>query len=152
MAFETVNDILDFLKTFHRDLAALLTRLSDQVSEAKKEILLNFIGRHQKHLEHCLTEYEAEAAADLLKTWLKFVPEVPECRCFERVSWTPDMSFADIVEQARKVDDCLLKFYTQLAETAPLPEIRDLFQELLKMEQSENVKTLADALSFFEQN
>ena len=152
MAFETVRDVVEFLKKFHRDLASALDAAGAKWSDEKKRILLNFVGRHQKNMEASLADYEEEVGSALLGTWIKYVPSVPDCRCFEKIEWNQDMSVEALASRVREVDTCLLKLYRQLAEKAPTPEIRELFEGLLQKEETESVRTLRDALSFFEQN
>ncbi len=152
MAFETVRDVLEFLRQFHRDLARVLESAGGHVAEERKRILLNFVRRHQENMEACLAECEEEAGADIVNTWIKYVPQAPECRCFEKISWTADMPLEDLVARVREVDGCLLKLYSQLADKAPTPEIQELFNSLLEKERNESTRTLRDALSFFAQN
>lgn len=152
MAFETVRDVLDFLKAFHRDLAAVLDAAGARVSDERKRILLNFVGRHQKNMEACLADYEDEVGGDVAGTWIKYVPQIPGCRCFEKIEWSGEMPLETLVARVREVDGCLLKLYRELADKAPTPEIKELFEGLLEKEQSESARTLRDVQTFFEQN
>jgi hypothetical protein len=152
MAFDTVGDIFNFLKNFHRDLAVFLSRLGESMPDERKRVLLNFVERHEKNMEECMADCQAEMANAMLCAWIKNVPQVPKCRCFEQVQWDPSMSVNEIVARIRQVDGCLLKLYQQLAEKAPTPEVRELFEELLAREQSESARVLAEGVNFLEQN
>ena len=152
MAFETVRDVLDYAKKFHKDLAAFYAGLETRTGKEKIRILLNYIRRHQENLMECLNEYEADVSEGILSVWIKYTPEMPKCRCFEQVHFSSDMTVDEILESARRIDNCFLDLYRQMAEKAPTPETKDLFTKLLEMEEKEDVLCLGRALSFIEQD
>lgn len=152
MAFETMRDVLDYAKKFHHDLAAFYAGLEQKTDKEKIRILLNYMSRHEEHLTECLNEYEADTTERMLSVWFKYTPEMPQCRCFEQVRFSSDMTVDEIVDAAKRIDECFLQLYRQMAEKAPTPETKDLFNKLLEMEQRENVLRLSHALSFIEQD
>ncbi|OQA26084.1 MAG: hypothetical protein BWY59_01521 [Verrucomicrobia bacterium ADurb.Bin345] len=152
MAFETMRSVLDYAKKFHQDLAAFYAGLEDRTGQEKMRILLNYMSRHEEHLMECLKQYEADATESILNVWFKYTPDMPQCRCFEKIKFSPDMTVDEIVDAARTIDRCFVDLYRQMAEKAPTPETKDLFKKLLEMEQREEVLCLSNALSFIEQD
>lgn len=152
MAFERTRDVLDYAKKFHRDLSGFYAKLGETAAKEKIRILLNYISRHEQHLEECLQGYENDASRNILDTWFKYTPEMPPCRCFEKEVLTPDMTVDQVVETMLRIDRCFIELYRQMAEKAHTPEMRDLFNKLLDMEKTEETQLLSRALSFIEQD
>ena len=148
MAFSRVRDILDRARVFHEQLSGFYANMEKTADREKSRILLNYMSRHEQNMVECLARYEKEAANRVLDTWFKFPPEMKECRCFECVDLKPSMSLDDIIDVALKVDQCLLKLYSETAEKSNSQEVRDLFRKLLELEQKEETECLRNALHY----
>lgn len=152
MPVRTVKDLLTYLQKFHTDLSTTLQRVADRISEEKSRVILNYIAEQQKALERCLQECEAETDEAVVRTWLKFPPTLPECRCFDGMDWPENITPAEIVQRFQRIHSCLLQLYQRMADEAPTPDVREFFSELLQTEQSEHARVLAEALRFLEQS
>ena len=85
MACRTTRQLLDHIKSFHRQLADFYKQSAKQADQAKAKALLKYMGRNEEHLEDCLAAYEEGAAQAVLDTWFEFMPEIAKCECFERI-------------------------------------------------------------------
>lgn len=148
MAFQTVRDILDHARSFHRKLADFYALKGEHADKELVRVLLNYMSRHERHLDECLSSYEKESAKRILETWFKYPPEMPECACFECIELKPDLSAKDLFDTAMKVDQCLVNLYRQAAERAVSSEVKALFAELLELEKREETECLRNALTY----
>lgn len=141
MANVRVRDLLDQVKDFHRHLSGYYTNLSTVAKKERVKMLLDFIALHEEQLAECLAAYEEDAATHVLDTWFEFTPDLTRCERLEDVSLNPDMSVDEAVRTVLLFDQCLAEYYKQLAELSPLPEIRELFENLMEAEQGESRRT-----------
>ncbi len=152
MAFKRVRDILDRARQFHEALSEFYAQNAERAAEEKSGILLNYMSRHEKNMVACLAEYENGAAEGVLNAWFKFPPEMKHCQCFECLTVAPGMTAEDLRQTALRVDRCLLDLYRRAGEKATSPAVRELFAQLLALEEKEETKALREALSFDQQS
>ncbi len=83
MAYETVKDVFDRIRTFHHRVGDYYDRLYSIADTERVKILLDYMSRHEKKLELCISEYEHDAAKDVLEAWFKYTPASTYQQCFE---------------------------------------------------------------------
>ena len=148
MAFKTIREILDYAKTYHRRLGDYYARLRDVADKERMKILLDYMSRHEAHMQKYLADYEQEAAKKVLDTWLKYSPVKAEAHSLKDIALNPDMSIEDVIKMSMKLDGCLVDIYREMAQRSPSQECKDLFNDLLEMEKQEEIKCIRDALLF----
>lgn len=146
MAYQRTRDLLDQVRDFHRQLSRCYAERADIAKDERATMLLEYMSRHELHLEKCLAAYEARAADRILDTWFKFTPDVAKCKCFECVDLTPDMTINDIIQTAMWFDNCLIEFYNGMAERSVSQDVRELFNNLAQQEQEEEHSAVRNAL------
>jgi hypothetical protein len=151
MAFETIGDVLEHAKQFHRKLAELYGQLGDTARKDKIRILLTYMQRHEENMVDVLHSLEEDTSQRILKTWFKYPPEFPRHKCFECVTLLPEMTAEEIVDAALRVDECLRRLYRHGLEKAITPETKDFFGKLLDMEKQKETEVLRNALTFDQQ-
>ncbi|MCE9616703.1 MAG: hypothetical protein K8T26_20705 [Lentisphaerae bacterium] len=134
---KSIRQLLDHARDFHHQLSAYCTQLGDQAEQMRVRMLLDYLRQHEDHLESCLASYEANADRKVLDYCMKFSPADVGTKCFKDLTVKPGMSVADVMDAVLQVDECLLRYYRQIAEEATAPEVRELFSQLAKLEQSE---------------
>ena len=144
--FERTQDVLDHARTFHNELRRLYEQLSTETQKERVKMLLEYLSHHEKHLEQSLAAYEESASERVLDTWFKYVPQEDKLKEFQDVKLEPDMSIDDVVDVALRMDNCLVEFYKDMAEVAVIPEVKEVFTNLLAMEEKEKRKLVRDAL------
>jgi rubrerythrin len=135
MANLRVRDLLDQVNDFHQHLRSYYTNLSAVAKKERVKMLLEHVARHEEQLAEGLAAYEQDAAAHVLDTWFEFTPDLARCERLEDVSLTPDMSIDEAVRTVLLFNQCLGEYYKQLAELSPLPEIGELFENLMESEE-----------------
>ena len=150
MAYKTTKDILELARAFHEQVSAYYRKLGDKSKRQRVKMLLDYMSRHEKHLEQCLTEYEQDASRKILETWFKYTPQFDIPSCFEDIELNPDMCIDDVIELALRLDDCLVELYKGMAEKAEYSDVKKVFTNLLEMEKHEKMNLVRDAIELKE--
>lgn len=143
MPAETVRDVLDRARAFHRELGEFYHQLEDASEKARVKLVLEYLRHHETFMEECLTKFEDGASANVL-TWYKNTPDAATHKCFENLEVRPDMTAEDVMRVALRLDECLIRLYRGMAERAPSAEVRELFDDLLKLELREERNMVRD--------
>ncbi len=144
--FETARDIVDLARQFHGQVADLYERLSCQAEKTRVKLLLDYMCRHERHLEACLSQFETGVSERLLETWFQFMPGEVPAHVLSQVDLKPDMSVDDVVNVAMQLDDCLIRIYRQASEECDSRELSDIFTNLLQMEEQEEIRLARDSI------
>lgn len=149
MRFRTVQDILDWTRTYHHHLAEGYRQLSGSSSRERARMLLDYLADHQEKLERGIREYETDAADKLLRTWFQDVRETPLPESLDKADQTlRDADTPQIMYMAMEFHDVLIRLYTDLARQAPTGDLRQLFTGLADMENHEKMRMVRDAMRF----
>ncbi len=146
MRFEQVRDLLDHARLFHRHLSELYDDLASHKETERVKLLLEHLGRHEKHLEESLAEYEDGAPRKVLDSWFQFTHDESTLKIPESIEIKPHMTIADVVRMGLALDDRLIEVYEDSAVSAEIPEVREVFENLLKMEEEEKHTLVRAAL------
>jgi rubrerythrin len=96
-----------------------------------RELFVDFAKEEEKHRK-LLEEVTDEKIAQLKVE--KSVPDLKISDYMVEVEFRPDLSYADILRMAMKMEERSLKLYTDLKETAKGQEIHKLFDFLAQQE------------------
>jgi rubrerythrin len=146
MRFEQVRDVLEYARTVHRQLSEFYKNLGEQAEKERVKMLCDYMSRHEKHLEESLADYEDGAAENVLNTWFQFAPSEEMFATLRDFKVTPALSVDQVVRLAMEVDDCLINYYRTMAESADTEEVREIFNNLVSMEEHEKVRFARNAL------
>jgi hypothetical protein len=146
VAYEQTRDVLAGAEAFHRQISEYYHRVSDQSSQQRIKMLLDYLSRHEQQLADSLADYEHDASQAVMDTWFQSKHKMDICAVLKDVEISPDMSVDDVVDVGLKVDECLIAMYRDLAESAPSEDVRNVFQNLLDMEEEEKRRLVKNAL------
>ena len=145
MRFKQIRNILDQVREFHGQLVEYYDGLSDEAAQMRVKMLLDYLSSHEKNLQASLAVYEEGAPQVLLDTWV-------DCRhCEEMIATceqtpiTPELSLDGVTEMAMDVDQCLINFYRAVVENAESQMVREVFRNLIVMEEGELRKLVLSA-------
>nr|MBS0019122.1 hypothetical protein [Gammaproteobacteria bacterium] len=144
--FERTRDVLDHARSFHHQVGALYQRLENQAEKERVQMLLDYLGRHERHLEKSLADYEEEASKRIMDTWFQYTLEEDPSDLLSEVQIKGDMSVDDVVRLALRLDDYLIDLYKNMAENTDIPEVKEMFTNLLELEQQEEHQIARNAL------
>ena len=148
MSIKQTRNVIDYARNFHKELSEFYHNLSDQSDKERVVMLLDYMSRHEKHLEESIAGYEEHAAKIIFDTWVQFTPELEALKCNANMQLETDMTVDDIITIAINFDDCLIGLYQKLSESAQSPEVKEIFGKLLDMENQEKTKMIRQAISF----
>jgi rubrerythrin len=138
--------MLDQVADYHGQLANYYSQLSDDAAQQRVKMLLDYMASHEINLQGSLAAYEEDASRQILNTYV-------DCKQCDDVLVTcqqmpiePEMSVDGVIKAAMDVDRCLLRFYREVAENAEPESVRDVFRNLVEMEEAELRKLALNAL------
>ncbi|WP_321529697.1 hypothetical protein [uncultured Desulfuromonas sp.] len=137
MPYGQAKEILEYAREFHRKAGAYYQKLSCQTQSARVKLLLDYLVRHEKHLENALSDYEQSIATKALNSWYQFSKDQRTFQPIESLSFTDEMSVDEIIKIGTTIDNCLIASYKGMADTATSAEVREIFENLLAMEEQE---------------
>jgi rubrerythrin len=141
MRFQTVRNILDFVREFHGRAARLFAAASAEVRQEKARWLLSWLADHERRFADAIHAFEAEPDnSALLAGWLQFAPELQRLP-LDLPRLAPQMSVDDAVTIAIAFDDYLVRLYETVLSTCRSPEVRAVFQAMLAQERAEERAT-----------
>ncbi|MGF1612384.1 MAG: hypothetical protein ACFCVA_00340 [Gammaproteobacteria bacterium] len=144
--FERTQDVLDHARSFHHQVADLYQRLEDRTEKERVKLLLDYLQRHEKHLEESLSQYEEGASKRVLDTWFQYSLEQDPSDILADIELKKDMSVDDVVRLALRLDDYLIDLCKSMADRADIPELKELFTNLCELEQQEKYRLARNAL------
>jgi vacuolar-type H+-ATPase subunit C/Vma6 len=129
--------MLDQVRDFHGQLAEYYHQLSDSSDQQRVKLLLDHMSNHEEHLQESLRDYEEDASEQVMDTWVdcKYCDEVlATCK---QIPIIPEASVDSVVKATLDIDNCLVRFYREVAEKVESERVRDVFRNLVEMEESE---------------
>lgn len=147
MSFKTVRDVLELSQDIHRNASIVYEQLREQTQRERVDMLLKFLSRHEEDLALTLKKVTGDVSEKILNEWhqteLTSVATIldgcKECH--------PDVSVQELVNMALRVDDTLIALYKHMASEASTDDARELFNNLVLLEENEKIKTVKAALS-----
>ncbi len=133
-----IKDILDHVRDYHDKLGSRLVELSQNESDERLTLLLEYMARHERDFSKALSRYDSDYAKGLLNTWLKFVPEASIKAALHNMCLRDDMTPDEILATVLSFDKMLIAFYRELADQTSIPRVQEFFSNLLEMEQSKD--------------
>ena len=140
MAFDQTKDVLEHAREFHQKLSVFYEDLKESASKERTRALLDYMSRHEKYLDDCLAQYEEQVSNNVLDTYFKYGSESTKMTAISDFEIKPDMDVDDVVAAAMHFDACLIEFYREMAQRALSDKVREIFENLLVMEQHEQIE------------
>lgn len=147
MSFKTVRDVLALSQDIHSSVSNMYEQLREQTQRDRVNMLLIFLSKHEEELAQILAKMTADVSEKILDEWhqteLTSVSQIldgcEECH--------PDINVDELVDMALRVDDALIGLYKHMASESSTDEARQLFNNLILLEENEKMKTARAALS-----
>jgi rubrerythrin len=146
MAFDQTKDVLEHARKFHQKLSVFYEDLKESASKERARALLDYMSRHEQYLADCLAQYEEQVSDNVLDTYFKYGSKSTEMTAITDFEIKPEMDVDDVVAAAMHFDACLIEFYREMAQRALSEKVREVFENLLVMEQHEQIELSKQAL------
>lgn len=147
--FEQVKDVLEYGKKIHEDLGGFYDSINALEQQTRVRMLLDYMSRHESHLEETLARYESEThKKQILDTWLQYSPSIDIEKMIGCQYIHSDMEVDEVVRLAIGFDDALVALYREAGAEIEVPQVREVLANLMEMERQEKLKLVRDALMF----
>ena len=146
MRYTQIRNTLDQVRDFHGQLAEYYSQLSEKAVQQRVKMLLDHISRHERNLQSSMAAYEEGASRQVMDPWVDCSHYEETIATREQTPIAPDLSLDGVVKLAMDVDRCLLRFYREVAAKAETETVREVFRNLIDMEEAELRKLAFGAL------
>jgi len=146
MPYGQAKEIINAARAFHQRASTFYQQLGNQAESAKVKMLLDYLVRHEAHLERALSDYSQEVRSKALNSWYQYAQEKCLLQPFDVSQYPKDMTVDDVMNIGLNIDSCLIASYKGMAEAATSSEVREIFENLLLMEQQQKHKLARIAL------
>ncbi len=137
MPYGQAKEILNYARDFHLQVGEFYQQLADKAESSRVKLLLDYMIRHEKHLERALKDYEQGISTQALNAWYQYSKEQRTFKPLDAMKYSKLMTVEDVMAIGTTIDNCLITSYKGVAETATTPEIREIFDNLLQMEEQQ---------------
>jgi rubrerythrin len=138
--------MFDQVRDFHGQLADYYHQISESTDQQRVKLLLDHMSVHESELKKSLGAYEEDASRQITDTWV----DCQHCNeifvTCQKTLIAPETSVDDVIRAALDVDNCLMRFYREVAEKVDSESVREVFRNLVDMEESELRKLALGAL------
>jgi len=138
MAFRQVQDLLEWIHDFHRQLGAQYTHLAETAPDERMKMALVFLADRENRLRDGMAAYLEDADHGLLTTWLIDSQEFGHPGVLERIP--PCLGCHDVQDVLANVmtaHQTLKDMYRLRSELASIPEEAELFRQLAEQQEAE---------------
>jgi rubrerythrin len=140
MPFTQTKDILEQARRFHHKLSEFYEDLKDSAEKERTRALLDYLSRHEQYLEECLKEFMQEVSKNVSDSFVQYGPDASTLKGIKDFEIKSSMEVEDVVAAAMHFDACLIKFYREMADKVQNNKVREVFENLLVMEEHEQIE------------
>ena len=141
--YETARELIDCLVDYHHRAATLSETGMDMEQEARVQLVFNYLYDHHLQMQDALATVddgdEDSGVGHTLNTPVEFElreSEAPEA-FLEGLTWGENMSFDAVTRLAKEMADYAIGLIDDICAYADDPDVQDIFEKLLEMEQEE---------------
>ncbi len=146
MPYGQAREIINSARAFHQRASAFYQQLNDKAESARVKMLLDYLVRHEAHLDRALADYTQEVRLKALDSWYQYAQDKCLLQPFDVSQYPVDMTVEDVMKIGLNIDSCLLASYRGMAEAATSSKVREIFESLLLMEEQQKHKRARVAL------
>jgi len=140
MPYGQAKEIINSARAFHQRASQFYQQLNDKAEGARVNMLLDYLVRHEAHLDRALGDYTDAIKTKALDAWYQYAQDHCLLQPFDVSQYPVDMTAEDVMEIGLNIDSCLIASYKGMAEGATSAEVREIFESLLLMEQQQKHK------------
>ena len=140
------RELLELARRYHQGLSEIYAEEEEHEHSEKVQILLDYLSRHERHLERILSKVAVEVREEVLSRWFQCTPGDSPLHELEHVEFTPELTAEELAGRALRLDGKILVWYRHMADRSVAAHVREVFEELLEMEKSEHIQLARDTL------
>jgi rubrerythrin len=150
MPYGQAKEIINSARTFHQRASTFYQQLNDKTEGARVKMLLDYLVRHEAHLDRALSDYTQEIKTKALDSWYQYAQEHCLLEPFDVSKYPVNITAEQVIEIGLNIDCCLIASYKGMAEAATSAEVREIFESLVMMEQQQKHKLARIALEIID--
>jgi rubrerythrin len=135
-----VKDFVHFGKELHAEVRKLFEAINDHAELERVRMLLDYLSRHEHHMEESLARFEKSSHSGILEAWLEYSPSLDVEAVMNRYVLPEKPSSDEIVNAAMAFDDTLVVLYREVAAKVNDQKVKALFNNLLALEEKERIQ------------
>ncbi len=140
MPFNQTKEVLNQARKFHRKLSEFYEDLKESASKERTRALLGYMSRHEDYLDECLAAFQKDVSKNVLDSYYQYGSDATNLSEISEFKIKPEMDVDDVVSAAMHFDACLIKFYREMVNRAPSSAVKEVFENLLVMEEHEQLE------------
>lgn len=139
MAVTTVACVLKRASGFECLLMDYYLGLAERSTREGVRLLTDYMGRHRRRLSEALERLEADEYRRISGLPIRYEPVSAECDHFQMRQLPRNATAAEVLDIAIALDECLISIYTQVAQQDVDPEVKGLFESLIRREERDEI-------------
>lgn len=147
MSYSTVKDVLDYSRRLHEHARNLYLQMRDQTQRERVDMMLSLLAAHEETLAEAMTNMQEHTSQKVLQEWHQFEPGSISEALRNVSELHADLSVDELVQVALHIDDYLIGLYRQMLSETTSAESRQMFESLIRLEETEKMRTVRAALS-----
>lgn len=132
MSYKQVRDILDVLRSFHRQLRDALEQVRPTSRDRRTQFLLESIRHDEQAMNVAIAMYQRHGGVNILQTWIQYIPDEETRRLLNTTHFTSDMSPEEMLSRKTRIDKSLADLYRQLAGQTSAARVAEFFDNLAR--------------------
>lgn len=140
MPVVTVADVVRHAEDFEAKLAEYYKGVAEQTTRDGVRILADYMSRHRRRISAALDKMPGAAVRRICCAPIRFEPQGADMHCFTGKDLPPDATAGDVLDMAIVFDECLIRLYRQVLNQDVDPEVREIFESLLRMEERSEIE------------
>ena len=140
MPVVTVADVLRHAEAFEANLAKFYQGIAEQTERDGVRLLADYMSRHRRRIAGALDKMPGVTVRRICCAPIRFEPQGADMKCFTGKELPPDATAGDVLDMAIVFDECLIRLYRQVINQDVDPEVREMFESLLRMEERSEIE------------
>lgn len=136
MDIKTVYDLIEWSRSLHGSLAKCLSHCASLHKDERASLLLDYLASHETEIEKMVAGFEQQADPKAARTYVyDYMPHTPITTHLDCDDHYAKMDVASIEAEVVDFHEQIISLYRTLIEKAQIPEVTELVESLLDMEE-----------------
>jgi hypothetical protein len=121
-----VKDFLEFGKHLHGEIKRFYEEANEGTKPERVRMLLDYLSRHEQHLEESLARFEKGARSGILNAWLEYPPDLDVEAVMARHKLAEVQTSDDLIAVALDFDETLVALYREVSAKVGEPKLKEV--------------------------
>ena len=138
MKVENLKDIINWTRESHESLAKCMKRCANENENSRARLLLSYLAEHEEKLSTVLDEFNKSGNENALNTWcIEYLDKNPVILHKDDDKPFAEMTADEIMGTISRHHQIIIELYKDLLRQAEIPEAKELFEQLVSLEEHE---------------